>query len=53
LDRYFNDEKTTETPREEENKERNKNETISLTSEFYQIFIDDLNGIKEEFCIIF
>ena len=33
---------------DEENEENNKyNETISLTSEFYQIFIDDLNGSND------
>ena len=42
---YDNNSNTGVTTYNEENEERNKyDETISLTSEFYQIFIDDLYG---------
>ena len=45
LDRTFND---TKNAKNEGIEEKSKyNETISLTSDFYQIFIDDLNGSKD------
>ena len=45
LDRTFND---TKKVKNEEIEEKSKyNETISLTSDFYQIFIDDLNGSSD------
>ena len=53
LDRTFNNDGKSQDNKngngeDEENEENNKyNETISLTSEFYQIFIDDLNGSND------
>ena len=48
LDRTFNNIHKDEITSKERSEEINEyNETISLTSEFYQIFIDDLNGSND------
>ena len=47
LNRTFNDNKKVKKEGIDMEEKSKYNETISLTSEFYQIFIDDLNGSEE------